>query len=153
MQLIPRKIKFSWYSRYRAEACNDRRGPTPRLRTWMTQLRRNIGVGRAVGDSASDLTGLNIEPANSIPPALIAMCTISTWFHLHPPEQTYPLIVVRQERANICTLPPLLVRAAQSRPSSGCFSHMKREAGSSPSPSCHCQTNSFSFWIRFKPIQ
>ena len=35
-------IKFSLYSRYCAEACNEWRGPSPRLSAWSTQLRRNV---------------------------------------------------------------------------------------------------------------
>ena len=35
------EIKSSSYSRYYAEACNEQRGPSPRLSAWATQLQRN----------------------------------------------------------------------------------------------------------------
>ena len=39
-----KKQKTSLYSRYYAQACNERRGPSPRLSAWTTQLRRNIAA-------------------------------------------------------------------------------------------------------------
>ena len=38
------QIKSSLYSRYYAEACNEWRGPSPRLSAWATQLRRNVAT-------------------------------------------------------------------------------------------------------------
>ena len=38
------QIKSSLYSPYYAEACNELRGPSPRLSAWATQLRRNVAT-------------------------------------------------------------------------------------------------------------
>ena len=38
------KIKFSLYSRYYSEECNEWRGPSPQLSAWATQLRRNVAA-------------------------------------------------------------------------------------------------------------
>ena len=67
-------VKFLLYSRYYAEACNEWRGPSPRLSAWATQLRRNI---------AAVATQCPIRPAresNPKPTALLAMCITTTSF-------------------------------------------------------------------------
>ena len=38
------QIKSSLYSPYYAEACNELRGPSPRLSAWATQLRKNVAT-------------------------------------------------------------------------------------------------------------
>ena len=53
------------YSRYYAEACNERRGPSPRLSAWATQLRRNVAMMASRWRHCADLTGLGIEPQTS----------------------------------------------------------------------------------------
>ena len=40
--VLSNKIKSSLYSPYYAEACNELRGPSPRLSAWATQLPRNV---------------------------------------------------------------------------------------------------------------
>ena len=53
-KIAHQNIKSSLYSRYYAEACNEWRGPSPRLGTGATQLPRN--------DTVSDLTDPATEP-------------------------------------------------------------------------------------------
>ena len=38
------QIKSSLYSPHYAEACNELRGPSPRLSAWATQLRRSVAT-------------------------------------------------------------------------------------------------------------
>ena len=57
-----KKIKSSLYSPYYAEACNELRGPSPRLSAWATQLRRNVATVASRWRHCVDLTGPNIEP-------------------------------------------------------------------------------------------
>ena len=59
------KIKSSLYSRYYAEACNERRGPSPLLSAWATQLRRNFTTVASRWRHCADLTGPRIEPKTS----------------------------------------------------------------------------------------
>ena len=59
------QIKSSLYSRYYAEPCNELRGPSPRLSTWATQLRRNVAAVANRWQHCADLTGLGIEPQTS----------------------------------------------------------------------------------------
>ena len=59
------KIKSSLYSPYYAEACNELRGPSPRLRAWATQLRRNVATVASRWRHCADLTGPGIEPKTS----------------------------------------------------------------------------------------
>ena len=59
------KIKFSLYSPYYAEACNELRGPSPRLSAWATQLRRNAATVASRWRHCADLTGPGIEPQTS----------------------------------------------------------------------------------------
>ena len=59
------KIKSSFYSRYYAEACNELRGPSPRLSAWATQLRRNVAAVASRWRHCADLTGPGIEPQTS----------------------------------------------------------------------------------------
>ena len=56
------KIKSSLYSRYYAEACNEWRGPSPRLSAWATQLRKNVVAVASRWRHCADLTGPDIEP-------------------------------------------------------------------------------------------
>ena len=58
-------IKSSLYSPHYAEACNELRGPSPRLSAWATQLRRNIATVVSRWRHCADLTGPGIEPQTS----------------------------------------------------------------------------------------
>ena len=59
------KIISSFYSRYYAEACNELRGPSPRLSAWATELRRNVAAVASRWQHCADLTGPEIEPLTS----------------------------------------------------------------------------------------
>ena len=59
------QIKSSLYSSYYAEACNELRGPSPRLSAWATQLRRNAATVASRWRHCADLTGPGIEPKTS----------------------------------------------------------------------------------------
>ena len=59
------KIKSSLYSPYYAEACNELRGPSPRLSAWATQLQRNVATVASRWRHCADLTGPGIEPQTS----------------------------------------------------------------------------------------
>ena len=59
------KIKSSLYSPYYAEACNELRGPSPRLSAWATQLRRSVATVASRWRHCADLTGPGIEPQTS----------------------------------------------------------------------------------------
>ena len=59
------KFKSSLYSPYYAEACNELRGPSPRLSAWATQLRRNVATVASRWRHYVDLTGPGIEPQTS----------------------------------------------------------------------------------------
>ena len=62
-----KKIKFSLYSRYYTDACNEWRSPSPRLSAWATQLRKTSQRWRAVGDTCpvhmSNFSGLQARGA------------------------------------------------------------------------------------------
>ena len=58
-------LKPSLYSRYYAEACNEWRGPSPRLSARATQLRRNVAMVASRWRHCTDLTGPGIEPQTS----------------------------------------------------------------------------------------
>ena len=60
-----KKIKSSLYSPHYAEACNELRGPSPRLSAWATQLRRNVATVASRWRHCADLTGPGIEPQTS----------------------------------------------------------------------------------------
>ena len=60
--IIINQIKSSLYSLYYAEACNEWRGPSPRLSAWATQLRRNVSAVASRWRHCADLTGPGIEP-------------------------------------------------------------------------------------------
>ena len=59
------QIKSSLYSPYYAEACNELRGPSPRLSAWATQLRRSAATVASRWRHCADLTGPGIEPQTS----------------------------------------------------------------------------------------
>ena len=59
------KIKSSLHSPYYAEACNELRGPSPRLSAWAAQLRRNVAAVASRWRHCADLTGPGIEPQTS----------------------------------------------------------------------------------------
>ena len=59
------QIKSSLYSPYYAEACNELRGPSPRLSAWATQLRRNAATVASRWRHCVDLTGPGIGPQTS----------------------------------------------------------------------------------------
>ena len=63
--MFPTQIKSSLYSPYYAEACNELRGPSPRLSAWATQLRRNVATVASRWRHCVDLTGPGIEPQTS----------------------------------------------------------------------------------------
>ena len=60
-----KKIKSSLYSPYHAEACNELRGPSPRLSAWAKQLRGNVAAVASRWRHCADLTGPGIEPQTS----------------------------------------------------------------------------------------
>ena len=60
-----KKIKSSLYSPYYAEACNELRGPSPRLSAWATQLRGNVATVASRWRHYADLTRPGIEPQTS----------------------------------------------------------------------------------------
>ena len=62
---IKNQIKSSLYSPYYAEACNELRGPSPRLSAWAAQLRRNVAAVASRWRHCADLTGPGIEPQTS----------------------------------------------------------------------------------------
>ena len=57
--------KPSSYSPYYAKACNELRGPSPRLSAWALQLRRNVATVAGRWRHCVDLTGPEIEPQTS----------------------------------------------------------------------------------------
>ena len=61
-EIIKSKIKSSLYSPYYTAACNELRGPSPRLTTWATQLRRNVATVASRWRHCVDLTSPGIEP-------------------------------------------------------------------------------------------
>ena len=54
-------IKSSLYSPYYAQACNEWRGPSPRLSAWATRLRTNVATVASRWQHFADLTGPRIE--------------------------------------------------------------------------------------------
>ena len=62
---VKNQIKSSLYSPHYAEACNELRGPSPRLSAWATQLRRNVATVASRWRHCADLTGPGIEPQTS----------------------------------------------------------------------------------------
>ena len=60
-------IKPSLYSRYFAEACNDWRGPSPRLSAGQYSSEETLQLWRAVGDTVFDLTDPGFEPRSLAP--------------------------------------------------------------------------------------
>ena len=58
-------VKSSLYSLYYAEACNELRGPSPRLSAWATQLRRIVATVASRWRQCDDLTDPGIEPQTS----------------------------------------------------------------------------------------
>ena len=56
------KIRSSLYLRYHAEACNEWRGPSPRRSAWAAQLRKDVAMVRAVGDTVSDSSNSRFKP-------------------------------------------------------------------------------------------
>ena len=59
------EIKSSLYSLYYAKACNELRGPSPRLSAWATQLRRIVATVASRWRHCADLTGPGIEAQTS----------------------------------------------------------------------------------------
>ena len=62
---VQNQIKSSLYSPYYGEACNELRGPSPRLSAWATQLRRNVATMASCWRHCADLTGPGIESQTS----------------------------------------------------------------------------------------
>ena len=98
---IKSKIKSSLYSSYYAEACNELRGPSPRLSAWATQLRRNVATMASRWRRCADLTGPGIEPRTSrtdsvrLATELTAgfLCLLTTFFKKMP--FTHSSVLVR----------------------------------------------------------
>ena len=59
------QIFMTVYSPYYVEACNEWRGPSPRLSAWATQLRRNVATVASRWRHCDDLTDPEIEPQTS----------------------------------------------------------------------------------------
>ena len=59
------QTKSSLYSRYYAEACNELRGPSPRLSAWATQLRSNVATVASRWRYCVAFTSPGIEPLTS----------------------------------------------------------------------------------------
>ena len=59
------KIISSLYSPYYAQACNEWRGPPPRLSAWATQLRTNVATVASRWQHCADLTDPGIEAQTS----------------------------------------------------------------------------------------
>ena len=91
------KIKPSLYSPYYAEACNEWRGPSPRLSAWATQLRRNVATVASRWLHCVDLTGPGIEPqtsrTNSVRFATELTAGLVNPFHLYCPYCPYDATV------------------------------------------------------------
>ena len=64
-QVSKKKIKSSLYSPYYAKACNEVRGPSPRLSAWATQIQKNIATVASDWRHCVDLTGPGIKPQTS----------------------------------------------------------------------------------------
>ena len=62
---VSNQIKSLLHSPYYTEACNEWRGPSPRLSAWATQLRRNVAAVASRWRHCADLTGPGIEPHTS----------------------------------------------------------------------------------------
>ena len=65
LRISIKKIESSLYSRIYAEACNEWRGPFPRLSVWTTQLQINVATVASRWQHCADLTGPGIEPQTS----------------------------------------------------------------------------------------
>ena len=78
-----KKIKSSLYSRYYAKAYNKWRGPSLRLSTWATQLRRNITTVASHWRHCADLTVPGIETQTSVPSKLCACARAHGFQRLH----------------------------------------------------------------------
>ena len=59
------KIKSSSYTRYYVEACNELRGPCPRLSAWAAQLQRNVATVASCWRRGADLNSPGITPYTS----------------------------------------------------------------------------------------
>ena len=59
------QIKYSLYSSYYAEACNELQDPSSRLSAWTTQLLRNVSMVVSCWRHCADLTGPGINPQTS----------------------------------------------------------------------------------------
>ena len=69
-----KKIKSSLYSQYYTEACNEWRGPSPRLSAGATHLRGNIAAVASRWRRCADLTGPGFELQTSRPDSEISVC-------------------------------------------------------------------------------
>ena len=59
------KIKFSSYSLFYTQACNEWRSPLPRRSVWATQLRTNVATVASRWRHCDDLADPAIEPQTS----------------------------------------------------------------------------------------
>ena len=63
--ILSKSNQIFLYSPYYAEACNELRGPSPRLSAWAAQLRRNVATVASRWRHCVDLTGPGVEPQTS----------------------------------------------------------------------------------------
>ena len=92
MKFSPNKIKSSLYSPYYAEACNELRGPSPRLSAWATQLRRNVATVASRWRHCADLTGPGIEPQTSRTDSVRFATELTAGLKFSPPTRIHILI-------------------------------------------------------------
>ena len=71
------EIKSSLYSPHYAQACNEWRGPSPRLSAWATQLRTNVATVASRWRHCADLIGPRIEPQTSRTDSVCFACLTS----------------------------------------------------------------------------
>ena len=62
VKICQNQTKSSLHSPHYAQACNELRGPSPRLSAWATQLRRNVATMASRWRHCADLTAPGIEP-------------------------------------------------------------------------------------------
>ena len=72
------KIKPSLHSRYDTEACNEWRGPSPRLSAWATQL-RNLAAMGSCWRHCANFTGPGIEPKTSRTDSDVLTTELTGW--------------------------------------------------------------------------
>ena len=96
------QIKSSLYLRYYAEACNELRGPSPRLSAWATRLQRNVATMASRWRHCVDLTGPGIEPQTSRTDSVRLATELTAGLNqvLKPKLQIY-VKIIRQNQAKV----------------------------------------------------